>query len=128
MEFTLARVVLAICGILLLAAVIPPVTDIFENREDCELQEQSDSIADLFDSFYVSEVDTMTLCMNEILPSCDSTIVFDGNILTLRSGEKEYRSAVRYGIVDKVSFGSDDIVICKKTDEGIILILMDQYE
>ncbi|MFA6710107.1 MAG: hypothetical protein WCR83_02130 [Candidatus Methanomethylophilaceae archaeon] len=124
MEFTLTRVVLTICGLLLLAAVIPPVTGVFEDREDCELQGQSDNIADLFDSFYVSEVDTMTLCMNDILPSCDSTIVLDGNILTLKSGEREYRSTIRHGIVNKASFGSDDIVICKKTDEGIVLTLM----
>ncbi|MFA5452256.1 MAG: hypothetical protein WC248_01620 [Candidatus Methanomethylophilaceae archaeon] len=119
MEFTLARVTLGICGLLILAAVLSPVTEIFDDRETNELQEQADNLAKLFDSFYISEVDSMTLCMNEVLPSCDSTITFDGNMLTLISNEKEYKSIVRHKIVTAASFGSNDVVIFEKTREGI---------
>ena len=38
MEYTMARVALAICGVVMLAAVVPPVTSLFDSEESADMQ------------------------------------------------------------------------------------------
>ena len=47
MEFTLTRVVLCAAGILVLGAILTPVMDMFEERDDTSYQGQSDNIASM---------------------------------------------------------------------------------
>lgn len=121
MEFTLSRAILCIAGVLMLGALIVPVMDAFEERDDGSYQEQSEKIASMFDTFYASEVDEITIHMDNILPhGCEMGL--EGNILTLYHDEKGFMSMIvtdtdpdskRYGRGQTVTLtkGHDSIVI-----------------
>lgn len=121
MEFTISRVALGMCGIILLAAVLSPVTGLYDGKETVEMQEQTDNIAKMVDSFYLSEADNMTLNMGEILPSTSVSLKVDGNMITIVSDEDEFRSATRFTIAsDEEIYGPNDIVRFTKTDNGVM--------
>jgi hypothetical protein len=119
MEFTLSRVALGVCGLMLLAAVLSPVTFVYDGRETAGLQDQADGIARMIDSFYGSAADEMTLSMSEILPTQDSVLELDGQLVVLRCGEKECRSSVRCNIDSDGSYWAGDLVKFEKTDTGV---------
>lgn len=123
MEFTLSRVVLGICGIVLLAAVMPPVNGIYDDRESFGYQEQTDRIALLFDSFYESEADTMTISFNDILPSSDSYIEIDGHLITLHTDGRTFLSAIDRQILSEntLSYGHNDVAMFMKSGDGVVV-------
>ena len=51
MEFTMTRVVMVVCGMLVLAAVIPSVNSLYESEESIELQEQTECVCRMIDAF-----------------------------------------------------------------------------
>jgi len=120
MEFTLSRVTLGVCGIVLLAAVLSPVTSIYDEREDVSLQEQCDLLAEMIDTFYYSDTDNMTLNLNSILPSATCTLTFDGQIVKMTSEDKEYSSICIYSVSADDIYDSNDIVKFTKINGEVI--------
>ena len=121
MEFTLARVVMIVCGTVLLAAVIPPVATAFDNEESEEVQEQTEMICGMLDSFYRSEADEMTLSLNSILPH-NSSISMDGHMVRVSSGEQTctFGTAVELES-DKEFYSSNDIVRMMKGESKVVI-------
>ncbi len=96
LEFTLSRVIAIVCGVILLAAVIVPVADMFDERTDINIVESTDEISNMIDSFWNSKADIMVLRGWDILPSSDCSLELNGHKLTLNCGNKEYTSLIAH--------------------------------
>lgn len=121
MEFTLSRVVLSICGVAMLAAVISPVTAIYDGGEDAGYQEQCDAVAAMIDAFYESESDYMTICVNQIIPGGVS-LEIEGHFVSTVRGESTYRSLTsREVISDETSFGNNDVIKLTRRGDGVVI-------
>jgi hypothetical protein len=122
MEFTISRVALGMCGLILLATVISPVTSIYDDREDAKMQDLSESIAAMIDAFYDSEADSMAMSVNEILPSSSSSMRFDGHLVCVTDGDAEHRSSSKRNIVsDKDCYNASDIIKLTRSEGGVIV-------
>ena len=121
MEFTLARVVMVHCGIVLRAAVVPPVSAIYDNGESAEMQEQTELFCRMLDSFYTSEADEMTLCLGSVLPQ-HSSVSVDGYLVTISDGENDHIYNTEYTIEsDKDVYTGNDYVRILKNGDSLIV-------
>ena len=121
MEYTVTRVVTIICGVLLIATVLPPIQSLFDDGESSEMQEQSQNICRVIDTFYASEADEMALSLNTVLPS-DSYIVMDGHFVTVFDGENQYRYDTVHELVpDRDSYGTDDILRFTRNGDSVVI-------
>ena len=121
MEYTVTRVVTIICGVLLIATVLPPVQSLFDDGESSEMQEQSQNICRMIDTFYASEADEMALSLNTVLPG-DSYIVMDGHFVTVFDGENQYRYDTVHELVpDRDSYGTDDILRLTRNGDSVVI-------
>jgi len=109
MEFTLSRVVMGMCGLLVLAAVLSPLSAVYENKEDSGLQSQCDAVARMIDAFSGSEMSHMELSGSDIIPH-DCTLTFDGNVITLTYDDREYLSYTVCTLVSDGTYTSDDTI------------------
>lgn len=123
MEFTLSRVVLAVCGILLLGAVISPFTVSEDNFVSEMYQDEADSIASAVDSFCESQQDISMIDMGRLLPTEDCSLSFDGRMIVLSDGKNEYTAFCSCEIEsDRESYDSNDMVFLKKEDGKVVAI------
>lgn len=121
MEYTLARVVLVVCGVALVAAVISPVTSVYDNGESAVMQDQSETICRMLDSFYASEAEEMCFCFDSLLPM-DASVYMDGHIVKIVSGEQEYVRGTEVTIVsDRDHYDSNDCVKVLKDGSSIVI-------
>ena len=121
MEYTVTRVVTIICGVLLIATVLPPVQSLFDDGESSEMQEQSQNICRMIDTFYASEADEMVLSLNTVLPG-DSYIVMDGHFVTVFDGENQYRYDTVHELVpDRYSYVTDDILRFTRNGDSVVI-------
>ena len=78
-EFTLSRVCMCVCGVLMLAAAVGYLGVLEDHREDRADQELADDIASMLDSFQTSKLEELYLEGSSILPSGDFRVtVADG--------------------------------------------------
>ena len=121
MEFTLSRVILCVAGVMLLGALLIPVMDMFEERDDVSYQNQADNIASMIDTFYTSNVDEMTVNLDKILPQgCE--IGFKDHVLTLYHNEKMFESLIdARAETDSESYGRGSIISMTKDGDDIIV-------
>ena len=121
MEYTLARVVMVACGIILLATVIPPVTSVYDNGESTSMQEQSETLCRMLDSFHESEADEMMICLSTVLPQ-NSSIKIDRYFVTIIIGEDQYRYNTEYTLAsEKESYTGNDYIRITKNDDSLIV-------
>lgn len=121
LEFTMSRVVLCICGAVLLGAVAIPFSGICSSNEDVQMTETADSIAEMVDSFYRSEADEMTLRGWDILPDPGCSMRAEGHILILENDGKEYRSLISC-ISEGFSLSYNGTVTLEKSDAGVVAV------
>lgn len=121
MEFTLSRVILCVAGVMLLGALLIPVVDMFEERDDVSYQGQADNIASMIDTFYTSDVDEMTIYLDKILPQgCE--IGFKDHVLTLYHNEKMFESLIdARADTDSESYGRGQTITLTKHDGDIVV-------
>ncbi|MCL2786462.1 MAG: hypothetical protein FWD81_04500 [Methanomassiliicoccaceae archaeon] len=126
MEFTIARVCMGICGLILLAAVVVPVTGMYESHTVSMESDIPDEIAYLIDDFYYSKMDTFTVPMSDILPNPSSYAEFDGYLVTMTTERGTYKGGTNvlmmtsdgvfgYGDILKLSRSSDTVIMEKLT-------------
>lgn len=96
MEFTLSRISMIACGLILLAAVISPVSAAYGNMQDAEMRDAADGIARTVDRFWDSRADVMYLRGWDVLPSPDCGLEMDGYDLKITKNGKEYRSLMEH--------------------------------
>ena len=121
MEYTMARVAMVMCGVILLAAVMPPIASMYDGGESAVMQDQSETLCRMLDSFHDSEAEEMTICLQTVLPQ-DSSVVMDGYFVTIIDDDNEYRYNTEYVLEsDKgVYTGNDYIRITKNNDSLIV--------
>ncbi|NLL95026.1 MAG: hypothetical protein GX224_04660 [Thermoplasmatales archaeon] len=95
MEFTLSRVALAVVGIALLAAVVPTMAAVYDDRVDAMGDDHAERMASVFDSFAGSSADTMVLNMGTILPGTDAVATFDGRTVEVSWGGDAWIKGMR---------------------------------
>ena len=121
MEYTVTRVVTIICGVLLIATILPPVQSLFDDGESSEMQEQSQNICRMIDTFYISEADEMVVCLNTVLPK-DSFMTMEGYFVTVHSNDTEYRYDTVHELTpDRNSYGTDDIVRFTRNGDAVMI-------
>ena len=121
MEFTLARLTMAVCGVILLASVIPPVASLFENEEDAGMQEQSEVLCRMIDAFYQSEADEMIICLNTVLPQ-GSSVSIDGYLITMIDGEDGYTFNTEHPVIsDRGVYSGNDYVRFTKNSSCVMM-------
>jgi len=89
MEFTLSRVVMSVCALMLLAALGPLLHSHAESRMDGE----AESIAESFDGLLLSvsrSGGSMVLDCSRFLPSEEWTMVLDEGRVTVSDGERSH--------------------------------------
>lgn len=118
MEFTMSRVCLCVCGIVLMASVTTPLIHFYDDSKDDEMQGIADGAAGLINNFIHSEADVITLSMREILPDMHCTLSFNGRVLTVEKDGRGYDSLISFNAGDH-SFDHNDIIEISKTADGI---------
>lgn len=104
----------------MLAAVLSPFLSVMEDGQDDRIQGQMDSIALMIDTFYESDADSMTLYMDDILPSVTSSVTFDGNLIRVTYEDREYVSGTRFPVShNEVPYNSGDIIKFIKTADAV---------
>jgi hypothetical protein len=121
-EFTLSRVCLSICGLVLLAAVIVPVMGMYESHTSEMESDVSDDIASLIDEFHYSKMEVFTVAMSDILPNTLSYIEFNGHMIILTTERGVYKSGMNAMVIvkDENVFGHGDILRLTKVNGAVI--------
>ena len=117
LEFTMSRVVLCVCGVILLGSVCIPLLGMYSTNENVLMTESTDSIAAMIDSFYGSEADTMILRGWDILPGNDCSLNVDGHNVTLSDSNGEYRSLISYKSYFSLSY--NEMITLERSEDGI---------
>jgi len=99
MEFTLSRVCLSVCGLVLLAAIIVPVTGMFESKTMNMESDIPDGIGSLIDDFYYSEMEVFTVSMADVLPNTSSYVEFSRYHITLTTERGTYHGGTNVIVV-----------------------------
>lgn len=121
MEYTLARVVTIVCGVALIASILPPVQSMFGETETTEMQEQSQNICRMIDTFYDSEADELVISLSSLLPA-DSYVTMDGYFVTIYDDDAEHRYDTRYQMVaDSDHYNANDILRFTRDDSKVMI-------
>ena len=121
MEYTLARMVAVVCGVVLLAAVLPPVTSVFDDGQSEGMQQQSETLCRMLDSFHESEAEEMTICLNTVLPQ-NSSVMMEGYFVTIVNDEDQYRYNTEYTMrSEKEVYTSNDYIRITKNVDSLII-------
>ena len=125
MEYTMARVAMVMCGALLLAAVIPPVTSVYDGGESAVMQDQSETLCRMLDSFHDSEAEEMTICLQTVLPQ-NSSVMMGGYFVTIIDNDNRYRHNTEYTLEsDRDVYTSNDYVRVTKDGDSLIIESLD---
>jgi len=119
-EFTLSRVCLTVCGIVLLTSVSASLIVLYDGSVDGRVQTLANDTAGLMDRFDRSSADVMTLSMREILPGPEYIMEVDGHLLMLGKEQKRY-SAVAVAYMGSGTFTYNDIIEIRKAGNGLVL-------
>lgn len=95
MEFTLSRVALAVAGIALLAAIVPTMSAVYDERVETASDSHAETVAEMFDSFASSSAQTMTVNAKSFLPGADASLTLEGHIVTVEWGGKSWTKGMR---------------------------------
>jgi hypothetical protein len=117
-EFTLSRVSMMICGMILLTAILVPVSNAYESMEDENLDDVSDEISAMMDSFWDSKADIMYLRGWDILPDQECGLVFDKNYVILIKDGSEYRSLMQHAS-EKFTMSYNDVLKIERFEDAI---------
>jgi len=94
-EFTLSRVAVCSCGIVLLASVTGVLGGLYDNEESQMDDELAERIAHMLDVFESSDLDSLILDGSMILPE-DRFLRVHDNFVELYSGERMHIATTDY--------------------------------
>ena len=121
-EFMISRVCLSVCGLVLLAAVIVPVTGMYESDAAGMESRVPDNIAELIDDFYHSKMEVLTISMSDILPNSSSYAEFGEYMITLTTARGVYKSGTNVPMIsEEDAYGYHDMMRMSKGDGLVIL-------
>lgn len=115
MEFTMSRVAVCACGVMMLAAALGIAAHAEDSmRHDMEGVIVKD-VASMLDSFDASGLDELFLVGSEILPSASHVLRVGGNIVVLESPDGERMSYTEY--VGEFELGYRDEIVLRSVPE-----------
>jgi|GEM_PF-3420013 len=117
----MSRLTLIVAGTVLMGIVIVPVHQAYMGMEDARMQSASESIADMVDAFFDSEVDEMYIRGWEVMPSSNCQLTIDGYEVAVKNGDKEYVSYMSH-MIERASIGYTGTIVAVKGIDGISLI------
>jgi hypothetical protein len=120
LEFTMSRVSVFICGAILLSLVIIPVSGIYDEKEDIEMINVTDTITNVMDSFWDSEVDIMTIRGWDILPSPNALLSIRGHTVTIHKDDGSYKGMIEHAAND-ITLSYNQILKVEREGEKLIL-------
>ena len=118
MEFTLSRVCLGVCGLIVLAAVMFPVTGMFEDSSDADVQSLTNDSGRMLETFGRSGADVITISLKDILPNHSCSMRMEKGMLIITENEKEYRTSIPWK-VETERYHYEDVVEIRKTSDGV---------
>ena len=118
MEFTLSRVAMSICGLILLVAVVAPVVHVFEESSEQDVQNIADDTAALIDRFERSKADKMILSVSDVLPGPSYSLILSDGVLTVENDGRMYRSPLS-SYVHGGTFVCGDMIEITKNSDGL---------
>jgi len=114
MEFTMSRVVMAICGLMIMAVAIGPFTSFYDQRLDQAGIQTVEEVANLFDKI-ASKGDNVSYLIHghDILPSPNYYLKINGNEISLQSENGKYSAftAIKINSQQEVIISYDDTMI-----------------
>ena len=120
----MARMVTVACGVLLLASIVPPVTSIFDEGQSEGMQQQSETLCRMLDSFHESEAEEMTICLNTILPQ-NSSVMMDSYFVTIISDDNQYRYNTEYTLEsDREVYTNNEYIRMTKNGDSLIVSIL----
>jgi hypothetical protein len=119
-EFTISRVCMSVCGLVLLAAVIAPVTGMYESKTARMEFDIPGNIASLIDDFHYSKMDALAITMSDILPNSSSYVELNGQKITVTTGRGTYIGGTSVPVTADGVFGYGDIVMLSKQNGTVV--------
>lgn len=103
-EFTISRVAMCICGMVILGVGICIMDGISDDREREAMQSLSDEISSILDDFWNSDLDRIVLPESTVpYPGC--TLHVSDNLVTLKYGGHKASSVTEYPGSFTLGFG-----------------------
>jgi len=121
MEFMFSRVCMSVCGLILLSAILVPVTGMYDSQARHMESDVSDSIANMIDDFRRSEIDTFVIPASDVLPGTSSYVEIDGQMITLTTDRGVHMSATRSEVTASVMFVYGDVIKMSKSGGKVII-------
>ena len=113
-EFTLSRVTLCVCGVILLVSVTAVIQGVYDNdrsEDDDHLVQRIGYILDVFES---SDVDELILDGSTILPSGYFLVVHDG-FAELSDGEKKHIAMTSYNGEFRLEYDGVEVITHRRS-------------
>ncbi|MGN0098878.1 MAG: hypothetical protein ACI38Y_06105 [Candidatus Methanomethylophilaceae archaeon] len=117
-EFTLSRVCMCVCGVLMLAAATGYLGLVEDQRGSEADQELADDIASMLDAFQMSKLNELRLDGSTVLPSNDIRVVVHDGLVELIHGDRRYYSSTVFGSDLELDRGSS-VVLTRSVTEGL---------
>jgi len=118
MEFTLSRVCMSVCGLILLSVVMIPVTGMFEDSSDSDVQDLADNTGRMLETFERSGADVMFLEMKDILPDHSYSLRMENGMIIITEKGKEFRTSIPWNL-DTAAYQYEDVIEIRKISDGI---------
>ena len=118
MEFTLSRVCMGVCGLIVLATVMLPVTGMFEDSSDADIQSLTNDTGRMLETFERSGADAMTISLRDILPNRSCSMRMERGMMIIAENEKEYRTSAPW-TVETERYQYEDVIEIRKTSDGV---------
>ena len=118
MEFTMSRVLMCACGVMILAILINPVSSLYDDRYDNDMRLQSERICEMIDSFGSSDMESITVSGADLIPE-GCVLIIEDDMIILEHDGKEYIAYTLNEISSIGSYGSNDTIYFQK--EGDII-------
>ena len=114
MEFTLSRVAVCACGLMIMAVVAGPAFGIFEDRADDGYASLAEDLASDIDAFASGEADRLVMDMPLYLPE-GAEVCVSGYVLTLSCDGSEHTALLHTELDGEASAGRSGVLVFVKT-------------
>ena len=117
-EFTLSRVCMCLCGVMMLAAATGYLGVLEEQREADADQDLADDIASMLDAFEMSKLEEMYLDGSSVLPSADFKVRVGDGLVELIHDDRTTYSRTVFGSSLELDHGTS-VVLRRSVPEGL---------
>ncbi len=104
-EFAISRIILCICGVILLVSA-SGFMDIYKEQTESDMNEYlAEDIAEMLDSFWDSKTQKLSLDGSRILPSPEHALEVKSHTVTLKYKDHSVTKGTRFGLDFELDYG-----------------------